>query len=197
MAVLSLQAQDVYTSSGRNANAKKHKKQQGFDPSRLVFGGGFVANFGSGYSDFGLSPIVGYRFNDRITAGVGFGYEYMKSSIQFYNMNTGQYDLYPTAANIYTPSLWARVNIMRNIFADANFEYNMLRFNEYYYDTNGLPASGTFNVNVPCLLIGAGIKQSLGGRAYMFAEVLYDVLQNTNSPYFGTIIPRIGFLVGM
>lgn len=197
MGLQSLMAQEVYNSSGRSGKGQKHKQEKGFDPSRLVFGGGFVASFGTGYSNFGLSPVVGYHFNDRITAGVGLGYEYLKNTIQFYNLNTGLYDNYPVKANIYYPSVWARVNIIQNIFMDANFEYNMLRYSQYYYDNNGLPASGTFSVNVPCLLIGAGYKSSLGGRAYMFAEVLYDVLQNSNSPYYGTIIPRIGFMVGM
>lgn len=185
--------QEVYSSSGRPDHAQKHKKQQGFDASKLIFGGGFVASFGSGYSDFGISPVVGYRFTEHFAAGVGLGYEYLKSQLTFYDPNTGYYVNYPTQANIIYPSIWARYLVWRNIFVDGTFEYNMLRYSQYY-DSNGYPIS--FSVNVPCFLLGAGVKQPLGGRVYFFGEILYDVLQNVNSPYYGTIIPRAGVLVG-
>ncbi|MBS1690046.1 MAG: hypothetical protein JSS96_15055, partial [Bacteroidetes bacterium] len=35
-------AQEVYTSTGRSTHAKRQHKPEGFDASRLIFGGGFV-----------------------------------------------------------------------------------------------------------------------------------------------------------
>ncbi len=197
MSISTVSAQETYSSSGRPDHAQKHKKKEGaYDPSRLIFGGGLVAGFGTGYSNFGISPTVGYRFTDNFAAGIGLGYEYLKSTISYIDFNSGLYVDYPTKANIITPSIWARYLVWRNIFIDGTFEYNFLRYSEYVTDNNGLPVTGTFNVNVPCMLLGAGIKQPLGGRVYFFGEILYDVLQNANSPYYGTIVPRAGILVG-
>src|SRR6185437_14051202 len=71
-------AQDVYTSSGRPQHAKKEQQQKGFDRDRLIFGAGAVVGFGNGYADLGVSPFVGYRFTDHLSAGVGLGYQYLK-----------------------------------------------------------------------------------------------------------------------
>jgi hypothetical protein len=189
-------AQDTYSSSGRPDHAQKHKKEGGYDPSRLIFGGGFVAGIGTGYSDLGISPVVGYRFTNNFSAGVGLGYEYLKSTITYIDLNSGNYINYPTQANIITPNIWARYIFWRNIFVDGTFEYNILKYSQYYTDNNGYPVSGSYSVNVPSFLLGLGIKQPLGGRVYFFGEILYDVLQNVNSPYYGTVVPRAGILVG-
>ena len=70
-------AQEVYTSSGRPANAKKkEEKQKGFDISRLVVGGGIGLGFGD-ITSISVSPMVGYRITDNFSAGVGFGYQYL------------------------------------------------------------------------------------------------------------------------
>lgn len=93
-------AQEVYTSSGRNVHAKKEKKVTGFDPSRLIIGGGIIASFGTGYTDAGISPIVGYAITDHFAAGIGIGYEYFSIQNAYYNQYTGVYDNYTDKANI-------------------------------------------------------------------------------------------------
>jgi hypothetical protein len=188
--------QDTYSSSGRPDHAQKHKKEQGYDPSRLIFGGGVVLAFGTGYADLGISPIVGYRFTNNFSAGVGIGYEYLKSTVAFYDPNTGYYQNYQNTANIISPNIWARYIFWRNIFVEGTFEYDILNYGQYYTDNFGNLASGSYSVNVPCLLMGAGVKQSLGGRASLFIEILYDVLQNPNSPYYETVVPRAGIVFG-
>src|ERR1022692_4776451 len=69
-------AQDVYTSSGKPGYHKKTKKVKGYDPSKLIIGGGLTAGYADGSVAVGISPIVGYRFTDHFSAGVGIGYLY-------------------------------------------------------------------------------------------------------------------------
>jgi hypothetical protein len=49
---------------------------------------------------------------------------------------------------------------------------------DQYYSQN---ESG--RVSVPYVFVGAGYRQSLGGAVWLNAQVLFDVLQDSNSPY--------------
>lgn len=193
-------AQEVYTSTGRPdhpGHVKKEKKKKGYDPSRLILGGGIVAGFGDGFADFGVSPFAGYRFTDRVSAGVGLGYEYYKFQQYLYDQNTGGYQNYPTQANIIYPSVWTRVFLWRNLYAIGNYEYDIMNFNDYNYDVNSNVAQEKYNLNVSCLLLGLGLRQPITGRLALTVEVMYDVLQNANSPYYGAPVLRAGLCVGL
>lgn len=191
-------AQDVYTSSGRPQYAKKKEnKKKGYDPSKLILGGGLVASFGSGYADLGVSPIIGYRFTDRFSAGVGLGYEYLKNTIELYDQYSGAYNPYNTSASIISPSVWSRCFVYRNVFLTGVFEYDVMFLNTADYDNSGNIYTEKSTLNVPCLLLGGGLRQPLGGRVSVVAELLYDVLQQPNSPYLGQPVIRFGIVAGL
>ncbi|MGN6566928.1 MAG: hypothetical protein ACTHJ0_03195, partial [Flavipsychrobacter sp.] len=197
-------AQEVYTSTGRSTHAKRQHKQEGFDPSRLRFGGGFILGAGD-ITNLGISPIIGYRITDNWSAGIGIAYQYLKIKgyYELYDPHSGAYSDYPLQSNIFYPSVWTRYVIFRNlnfigdIFVDAEFEYDMMRFKDYTYDntyTNII--SENTNVNVPCALVGLGIKQPITDRVSIVVMGLYDVLQQDYSPYKGTLDLRFGVNVG-
>jgi len=188
-------AQDVYTSSGRPGYYKKTKKKKtGYDPANLVLGGGVNVLFGSGYADLGLSPIVGYRFTPSFIAGVGLGYQYFQQPDAYYST---QYTTYYDKENIIYPNIWARYFVWKGVYVASQLEYDLIKFNAPNFDPiNNVIYSQTANVNATCLLVGAGIKQPLGGRAVFYVELMYDVLQQQYSPYLNTIIPRAGIGVG-
>ncbi len=191
-------AQEVYNSTGKPGHKKsKETHVKGFDPSRLVFGGGAIAGFGTGYANVGVSPIVGYRLTDRFAAGVGLGYEYLKQPQFLYNPSSQQDEMYSAQANIISPSIWARYQAFRTVFFEGTFEYNLIYFSDYNYDNNYNIASEKLNVGVPCLLLGGGVKQPISDRASFVIEFLYDVLQQDNSPYFGIPVLRAGIVVGL
>lgn len=187
-------AQDVYTSSGRPGYHKNTKKKKGYDPSKLVIGGGINANFGGGYTQLGISPIVGYKFFPNFIAGVGLGYQYYQQPDDIYS---NQYTTYYDKENIIYPNLWARYFVWRGIYVAGQLEYDIIKLSEPYYDynSNGI-YSESANVNATCLLLGAGIKQPLGGRAFFYVEIMYDVLQQEYSPYLNQVVPRAGIAVG-
>ncbi len=192
-------AQEVYTSSGRPANAKKkQQKPQGFDITRLVVGGTLGIGFGN-YTTIAVAPVIGYRITDKFAAGVGFGYQYVKAKDYFEIMDlNGVINYYDYKSNMISASVWARYLILQQLFAHVEYEHNFMTFQDYRFAQNGSGAIEDYKVkyNVPSLLVGIGYRQPVGANASFYIMGIYDVLQKEYSPYRGTIFPRIGFTLG-
>jgi hypothetical protein len=192
-------AQETYTSSGRRVGAAKKSEPKGFDPQRLVIGGGFGLGFGD-ITSIAVSPVVGYRFTDNFLAGVGLGFQYfrMKDRFPVYNVTNGAVDYYPLKSTFFYPSLWARYVVYQNIFVHVEGEYDMQNFKAYENatDQNGDPVSYNLKYNSPALLLGAGLRQPVSERSSLVIMALYDVIQHEYSPYKNRIDFRIGFNAG-
>lgn len=177
-------AQEVYTSSGktlaqRKREAARKKQETGFDPSRLVFGGGMGLSIGN-VTDISVAPIIGYRFNDDFAAGVGFGYEYLRTKSEVYDA-AGHIVLKPVTAHILTPSVWGRYIFWRNLFAQLEYEHKFAYLKSYTNDFTVYPPTivpEKINVNQPALLVGAGIKQPISERSSFVLSVLVNVLED-------------------
>lgn len=198
-------AQDVYSSSGKPLNRKQTnvKDDRLIDPDRIIFGGWGNFGIGNGILNLGITPVVGYRITDGFSAGIGFGYQYFR--VKNYNTviidgNTGAEEFRPLNAHIYSPSVWGRHIIWNNIFAQVEYEHNI--FSQTYYTNDftifpDLPViKETETITVPSLLVGGGLRQPLGRRASVVFMVLYDVLQDENSPYYQTVAIRFGVNFG-
>ena len=180
LGVASVSAQEVYTSSGKPGYQKKVKKTKGYDPEKLVIGGGFNAGIGSGFANIGLSPIVGYRWTKNFSAGVGVGYQYYKSPVAPDPTNPDK-ELYQYMSIVY-PNLWTRYFVYRNIFVDATYEYDIISLKspiDHFGNVNQVKSSVTNS----CLLLGVGLRQPLGGRVSAYVSLIYDLLQGEYSPY--------------
>ncbi|MFI5195605.1 MAG: hypothetical protein ACHQD8_00810, partial [Chitinophagales bacterium] len=189
-------AQDVYTSSGKAGYHKKTKKQKGYDPDKLIIGGGLNAGIGGGYANAGISPIVGYRFTHHFSAGIGLGYQYYQEPV--YVDPNNPYKVSYIHDNIIYPNVWTRYFVYRNLFVDATLEYDFINQKAPGYDNYGNLTTVKLNVTNTCLLIGIGIKQPVGGRVSLFAELIYDVLQEPYSPYpQGVPDFRLGICAGL
>jgi hypothetical protein len=195
-------AQEVYSSSGRpiteSERSGKKEREKGFDPSRLIIGGGFIFGIGGGVTNLGLSPVVGYNITDKFSAGVGIGYQYFKAKgLPVQDQSGGLVGYYDLKTSIYTGDVWARYLIFQNIFVHVQPEVNSLE----KFGSAVPNSSGGFDVEkerllVPSLLMGLGIRQPVSERVSILATALYDVLQEPYSPYLNTIDLRIGVAVG-
>ncbi len=198
-------AQETYNSSGARVAQNKRKQQQktGFDPQKLVIGGGLGLGFGD-VTSIAVSPVVGYRFTEDFMAGVGLGYQYyrVKDFFEVGNNVTGQYEYYPLKSHFFYPSIWGRYVVYHNFFVQAEAEYDFQSFTAYEIDndpnssTAGTPISYKLNYNSPALLLGAGLRQPISDRSSLVVVALYDVIQDKYSPYLNRIDLRIGFNVG-
>lgn len=186
------QSQQVYNSSGGNKYTKKKKQDaKGFDPQKLIIGGGLGLGFGT-VTTVNVSPIVGYRFTEKFAAGVGIGYNYVKSK-NFFRYGNQNFDY---KASIYSASAWGRYLVFNNVFAQVEYEQNFIHFSDYEFDNVGNIREVKVKYNAPALLVGAGLRQPVSDRASLTVMVLYDVIQNKYSPYYGVPVYRVGFNVG-
>lgn len=208
------QAQETYNSSGKAGKAryKDNVEQKGFDPHRLIFGGGIGLGFGT-YTNIYIAPSVGYRLTDNFAAGVSVGYNYLniKNYIPSFNRNTNEQKYISFSQSIYSGSVWARYTIIENILLQAEFEMNNIsNFDDYKFDNDGWRVPNTYRATIPSLLLGGGYRQPMGNNSYLFMMAMYDVLQKipsnmrqiqgqeySISPYAGGIFLRVGFAIGI
>ena len=129
-------------------------------PSRIYYGGQVTLSFGS-TTRIGIFPLVGYKLTPKLSGGAKAGYEYVS------------YDNDLSSHN-YGGSVFARVRVGRNLYAHAEYE-------AINYEVPGL--EGSSREWVPFVLLGGGYTKALSARTSVYAEVLFDVLQDDSSPY--------------
>jgi len=186
-------AQEVYTSSGKPGYHKKTKKKKGYDPDRVIIGAGLNAGYGDGFANVGISPILGYRITTHFQAGIGVGYQYYQQPT---TIDPAKNDY--IRENIIYPNIWTRYFVYRNFFVDGTLEYDFINLKQPGYDLNLNVPTVKQNVTNTCLLLGAGIRQPLGGRVSVYLELIYDLLQGPYSPYpVGAPDIKVGFATGL
>lgn len=172
----------LFTLVGLQAKAQKEIDDQSDFWERVYFGGNLGLQIGNVETSIVLSPMAGYMFTQKFSAGVGVTYQYYKAEYQTFKYST----------NLYGGRLFGRYNINENIFAYA--EYESLRTDvpqrydpvkqEIVYDKQWVP--GVF--------VGGGLMQRIGPNAGIQFMALYNLAyDNLRSPYPSPFIIRVGF----
>ena len=132
--------------------------------SRFYYGGFVNVTFGS-YTVIGIEPSLAYKFTPRLSLGTKLSYEYIheKQGAYVYEEST------------YGFSLFSRMRILPRIY--THIEYSTVNYK--FYDES---VDGTRKW-VPFLFLGGGMSQPVSENVWLNAEILFDVLQNENSPY--------------
>lgn len=144
---------------------------------RLVFGGNIGLSFGD-VTYIAAEPVVGYRLLPNLITGIGLRYIYYRNN--YYNYSS----------SIYGGSLFGRYYVVKGIFGEVSLEGNSLQA----YD----PVEQELTrIWVPSLLVGAGYSTSFGGGAGFYFSILYDLLQDPNSPYYRQPVIRLGIGLGL
>jgi hypothetical protein len=159
--------------------------ETGFDKSKLFLGGSFGLSFGS-YTLINFSPQLGYHFTNYFAAGAGINLLY--SSVHY----TYPYE-YKDEYGASGLNIFGRFYPIQNIMLQIQPELNYVWGNEVYYD--GTPSLQLASTIVPSLLMGGGVAIP-AGRGSLLATLLYDVLQNPESPYYGRAVFNLGFNIG-
>lgn len=144
---------------------------------KIFFGGDLGLQFGN-TTFINVSPIVGYKFTEKIVGGIGITYQYL-------NYKDADY-----STNIYGGSLFGRYYITESLFAHA--EYQVLSFEPYNYYT----FSKAVRTNIESYLIGGGYKQAVSGNISFNIMVLWNLSNSIYSPYTNPVI-RAGFDIGL
>ena len=165
-------AQDQETSDTEEESTEYYQRPSLLD--RLAPGGNFSLQFGT-ITYIEVSPMVGYRFTDKFTAGPGFTYRYFK--IRNYS-----------ASSIYGPRAFARYVIGRQFFVQTEYEHLSVQF------PTGDPQEPMVREWVPGLFVGGGLFQPIGERAGFMIGAFYNLNHdNLRSPYNSPWVFNAGF----
>jgi hypothetical protein len=157
---------------------------KGFDKSRLFVGGSLGLSFGT-YTIINVSPLVGYHFSSVLAAGVGVNYSY-------YGYDDG---FYTSKQSYVGMSIFGRVYPIRQLFIQVQPELNYMWASQVPDGGQNLPELKV-NQFVPSLLMGGGAAIPTGPNGAITISVMYDVLQNTWSPYYHQAVYGFGYNIG-
>lgn len=145
---------------------------------RLYYGGMVGASFGT-ITSVQVMPVVGYRIMHRWSAGVGVNYLYYQDT------RVPSFDTHMYGGNIHT-----RVYIWDQIFTHGELEVLSLEVQD-----RSQPDYPISRKTVPALFLGAGYFMPIGQRSGFAITFLYDVIQDTYSPYPQNFTLRMGFVL--
>jgi len=162
-------ANGINTSSEENNSAGNTVSPPVAD-SRWYYGGNVGFSFWNNYTYLGIYPLVGYKITPQFSVGGKIGYSYIN-----YKDANPSYDTHNYGGSIFT-----RYRIIPQIYLHGEFVYF-----SYERQTFNLANQqfGSERVWVPFLLLGGGLSQNVGPNVWVFAEVLFDVINDENSPY--------------
>ena len=133
--------------------------------SKIYYGGGVGFNFWGDYFRISIEPMVGYKITPKLSAGVKLMYEYINDSRY-------QYDL---TYNNFGGSVFSRFRIIPQFYLHAEFAYYSYKYSTDFYESD--------RDWVPFLLLGGGYSQQISRNTWVYAQALWDVIQDDKSPY--------------
>ena len=156
-------------------NQEQEETPKGNLLDKVFVGGNFGLQFGT-ITFIDISPIVGYRFTDRFSAGPGITYRYLK----FRGFS---------GTSTYGGSLFARHTIGSQFFAQAQYESLNTAFTTVVNQDIMIRrdwVSGFF--------LGGGIFQPLGRRGAVTLAAMYNLMYDAQrSPYGSPWVFNVGF----
>jgi hypothetical protein len=146
---------------------------------RVFYGGTLGLSFGNTFR-ISIEPFVGYVFTPQLSGGVKLRYEYVRQT------NNG----ITTTWNNYGASVFGRYRFVPRAYFMAEFAYMSYGYTVYEFTSE--------RTWVPFLMLGGGYIQPISPTTSLFVEVLFDVLQDSNSPYDAwTPFVSVGVSVGL
>lgn len=143
---------------------------------KVFWGGNFGLQFGTS-TFIDVSPLVGYRITEKVSAGVGATYQYFHYRDRFYDLET----------NVFGGRVFGRYQFTDYLFGHAEYEYLNLEAFDFYPSRR---------VDVTSILAGGGYMQRFGNNSAMVAMILYNFTESLYTPYNNPII-RIGVNIGL
>lgn len=173
--VLSALLSPLHTMASGQDDEKPVKEREFKD--RIFFGGGLGLQFGT-ITAINVSPLVGYRITEKLSAGLSGTYQY------YHNR---QFDM---STDIYGGGLFARYLITRMLFVHAEYEALSLRSENFWLANQSGKRFMEQNY-----FAGGGVRLHLGGRSYFNLMLLYNFNENSYV-HFQNPMFRFGIDVG-
>ncbi|MEE4257896.1 MAG: hypothetical protein V2I47_12725 [Bacteroidales bacterium] len=172
--------------SAQFGQPSKNNDQQDFKmQKRLFIGGGLGFGISSYSTSLMIAPEIGYRLSPSFDVGSRLIYTY-------YRYND---DLLKYSTNNYGLAFYTRYYLFffQDLFLHA--EYEALNYERVYLDYN-YQVDHKERIWVSSLFVGGGYRQWIGNTAFIGITVLWNLLDDIDSPYSNPIF-RIGVGVGL
>jgi len=140
-------------------------KYESQKPSKVYYGGGIGFSFWGDYFRISVEPMLGYKFTPQLSGGVKIAYEYINDSGSSLS----------SIWNNFGGSLLLRYRVIPQIYAHAEYAYM-----SYQHSIGSISGERYW---VPFLLLGGGYSQQITRNTWAYAQVLFDVIKDENSPY--------------
>ena len=153
---------------------------------RIYVGGGLGFGISSYATSLMLAPIVGYRLSPSFDVGTRVNYTYYR-----YNDAPLKYSTNNVGVGVFGRYY---LFFFRDLFLHA--EYEALNYEQVYVNTYTYEVDYKDRIWVSSLFVGGGYRQWVGNSAFVGITVLWNLLDNIDSPYNNPIF-RIGVGVGL
>ena len=166
--------------------AFSQSSDEGPKQDKFFAGGNFGLSLGR-YTLINLNPQVGYRFNRYLGAGIGMNLVYASQK----EKDAYGRDYHKVVQGITGLNAFLRLYPIQRILLQVQPEGNYIFGKQIFYQ----PVKETYKLDaeiVPSILVGGGLVNPTE-RGAMFLTVMYDVLQNPNSPYGNRPIVNVGY----
>lgn len=161
----------------------------GFKKENLFAGGTISLGFGSNYFQVGGNPMFGYSLNRFLDAGIAANY--IHTSYRYYS-----YDVERLRQNLYGGGVFLRAYPVKFLFAHAQIEHNFIALKAI--PTNG-GAAEKYHEQATSFLVGPGYttgRQPGSGGAYGYLSVMWDLMDDENSPYINQARQKVPIIRG-
>ena len=168
------------------AAAMAQDETPGYSKHKLFTGGSFGLSFGS-YTFLNLSPQIGYRFNKYLAAGTGINLLYISQKEKDASGN----DYRKIVQGITGLNVFGRFYPIKNFMIQLQPEENYKFGKQVFYQ----PMKETYKLDteiVPSVLVGGGLVFPDSRGAFLIS-LMYDVLQDPNSPYGKRPVFNVGY----
>ncbi len=171
-------SQEVQTQSQAPIQVDEPASEKAPFKSKLYTGGNFGLTFGT-YTNIMIAPLLGIKWSPKFSTELGVEYNYTKDN------------RYDTEFSQYGGRVNAQYFVIPQLFAQAEFAGLSM---EHY---NPIINKNERNL-VPFLYLGAGYRQYISKRSFVSFRIMFDVLNDENSPYSrGEPYFSVGFGVGI
>jgi hypothetical protein len=153
--------------------------QQDTEKPNKVYKGAYVnLSFGK-YTVIGIEPLIAFKLLPKLSVGAKISYEYFKNKNQSPTREGSNYGI----------GAFSRLRIAKRFY--AHIEYSEMNYK--LYDSNG----DSNRRWVSFLYLGGGISLPMSKKVSLNVELLWDLLQEDNSPY-NTVEPfiNVGIVAG-
>ena len=163
--------------------------RRGFKKENLFAGGTISLGFGTNYFQVGGNPMFGYSLNRFVDAGIAANY--IHTAYRDYS-----YAVERLRQNLYGGGVFLRAYPVKFLFGHAQIEHNFIALKAI--PTNGGSAE-KYNESATSFLVGPGYatgRQPGSGGAYGYLSVMWDLMDDENSPYVDNMGRKVPIIRG-